>query len=224
MEAPRSATPDLKVFMSHVCSQGGIIVSIESQGVVLGHPSHHRHRGRAPMQGIEEQSSRQQVSRVYSNWLYLVLAGQTLLVSCKAERLHQQGTSWHGQYLDQPGAQKVTLLSSRQKHVMSRCFLIEDSGQEVVAPVPYWEMCSAWVLLSFSMASMMCFMPPGFRMDSVEKLVCAPVPVQGRRPQQLLCLPSQLWPEWLWCDLHLCYLLGSTPTTRGRWPPAHAAS
>ena len=26
------------------------------------------------------------------------------------------------------------------------------------------------------MASMMCFMPPGFLMDSVEKLVCAPVP------------------------------------------------
>ncbi len=42
--------------------------------------------------------------------------------------------------------------------------------------MPYWLMCSAWVLLSFSMASMMCFMPPGFLMDSVEKLVWAPVP------------------------------------------------
>ena len=46
------------------------------------------------------------------------------------------------------------------------------------APVPYWLMCSGWVLLSLSMASMMCFMPPGFLMDSVEKLVWAPVPAE----------------------------------------------
>lgn len=39
------------------------------------------------------------------------------------------------------------------------------------APVPYWLMCSGWVLLSLSMASMMCFMPPGFLILSVEKLV-----------------------------------------------------
>ena len=50
------------------------------------------------------------------------------------------------------------------------------SESKVMIPVPYWLMCSAWVLLSFSMASMMCFIPPGFLIDSVEKLVCAPVP------------------------------------------------
>ena len=37
-------------------------------------------------------------------------------------------------------------------------------------------MCSACVLDSFSIAAMMAVMPPSTRMDSVEKLVCAPVP------------------------------------------------
>ena len=44
------------------------------------------------------------------------------------------------------------------------------------APVPYCEMCSACVLDSFSMAARMAVMPPSTRIDSVEKLVCAPVP------------------------------------------------
>ena len=59
--------------------------------------------------------------------------------------------------------------------------------------MPYWLICSGWVLLSLSMASMMCFMPPGFLMDSVEKLVWAPVPV--RSPSIKVCerlLPSHL--------------------------------
>ena len=46
-------------------------------------------------------------------------------------------------------------------------------------PVPYWEMCSACVLDSFSMAAVMAVMPPGLRIDSVEKLVWAPVPFQS---------------------------------------------
>ena len=37
------------------------------------------------------------------------------------------------------------------------------------APVPYWLMCSGWVLDRRSMASMMAFMPPSLRMDSVER-------------------------------------------------------
>lgn len=46
-------------------------------------------------------------------------------------------------------------------------------------PVPYWVMCSAWVRDSFWMASSMAFMPPGWRMLSVEKLVWAPAPAWG---------------------------------------------
>ena len=39
-------------------------------------------------------------------------------------------------------------------------------------------MCSACVFDSFSMAALMAVMPPSTRIDSVEKLVCAPVPAR----------------------------------------------
>ena len=54
------------------------------------------------------------------------------------------------------------------------------------APDPYCEMCSACVFDSFSMAALMAVMPPSTRMDSVEKLVCAPVPARTHA-----CIDSQ---------------------------------
>ena len=125
MDEPRSATPYLKVFMSHVCSH----------------------------------------SKYWSACALIIDHNSKIIRDNAPHNERQTDKLVHA----------LDVCAAVRRRMFTSCFPVRRCS----LPVPYWLMCSAWVLDRRSIAARMAFMPPSLRMDSVEKLVCAPVPADS---------------------------------------------